>query len=99
MNLLVNNLKNDSLSFADNCNHLFGNMFFVRTQAGLKQAVIQYAAGFEYLKDDEHTFKQTVDSLRFNEVPNFELLKFPILIEFVPVYLGYHGTDTIIQEI
>lgn len=102
-NLLVDYLKSDINSedypFKKNCNHLFGNVFLVRTQAGLKQAIISYSNAKDWLTEQKPSFKEIVDKLRFQNIPDFSTMKFPLLIEFIPIYIGYHGTEAYIKEL
>lgn len=100
-NLLVQYLKDNGVNSKDspfnkNCNHLFGNVFLVRSQAGLKQAIKQYANAD---KAEFPTFKDILESLRFQNTPDFSKMKFPILIEFIPMYFGYHGHEVYIKEL
>lgn len=100
-NLLVQYLKDNGVNskgspFNKNCNHLFGNVFLVRTQAGLKQAIKQYASAD---KTEFPTFKDVLEYLRFQNTPDFSTMKFPILIEFIPMYFGYHCHDVYIKEL
>lgn len=100
-NLLVEYLKEHDINSKDslfnkNCNHLFGNMFLVRSQAGLKQAIKQYANAD---KNEFPSFKDVLEHLRFQGTPNFSTMKFPILIEFIPMYIGYHCHETYIKEL
>lgn len=91
-----NSLSSNNSIFSKNCNHLFGNVFLVRTQAGLKNAVKRYAAVDE---TDLTTFKSIVEYLRFQNTLDFSNIKYPLIIEFVPIYLGFHGTEFFIKEL
>ena len=71
-------------TYKENYNHVFGNVYVVRTSAGLKQAIKHFGK-----VDSEQTYKDVLKSLRIET--HLGNIKFPSVIEFQPFYFGYHG--------
>jgi len=95
-NLLLNHIKTIEHNFTDNSNNLFGNVYLVRTQAGLKKSIIDYTGDIDI---PNKTFEKILDYLEFDEIPDLKNIKYPLIIEFIPFYMGYHGTTTYMKEI
>lgn len=90
----INNNK-----FNENFYLLFGTVYIVKTQAGLKQAVKHYCSETINYETKNLSFQQLIEALKPQNKIDFNKIKFPLLIQFLPVYVGYHGTEIIIKEI
>ncbi len=79
--------KNCLKQLDGNHNHIFGNVYLVKTESGLKQSIKLFAGS----ESKKLTFKETLNYLRLETV-DMSKVEYPLLIEFIPMYSGYHWT-------
>lgn len=96
--VLIPLIRDNIHQFPNNCYHLFGSVYFVKTAAGLKQSVFHYGRCHDAISR-KHTFTEILEFLRFQETPDFRNMKFPLIIEFIPMYFGYHYTETVVKSL
>lgn len=92
-------LKDSLQSFKGNHTHLFGNLYLVKTQAGLKQAIKDFSNARNWWRDTQPTFAELLLELNFQEIPDLKNFSYPFVLEIVPIYIGYHAHSVIIKSI